>query len=238
MQIIPAVDVLDGAVVRLTRGDYGTAIVYAPDPVAMARGFVAEGADLVHLVDLAGARDGTHDVALWSRLGEAGIPFQVGGGIRDASRALAALEAGATRIVVGTAAVWDAGARDEILDAVGPERFVAAVDVSDGRARGSGWTDGGRPVALVAAELDAAGARRALVTGIARDGMLSGPDLDILGAVSRAAPGLALIGSGGVGSLADLSELADAGMEGAIVGRALYEGRFTVGEAVAHMQET
>ena len=238
MQIIPAVDVLDGAVVRLTRGDYDTAVVYASDPVATACGFVDEGADLVHVVDLAGAKDGSHDVSLWSRLGAAGVPFQVGGGIRDAQRARTAVSAGAARVVVGTAAVWSPGARGEILDAVGPESFVAAIDVRDGRAHGAGWMDEGRPVATVAAELAASGVRKALVTGIARDGMLSGPDLEVLGAVARAAPELGLIGSGGVGSLADLVALAATGAEGAIVGRALYEGRFTVREAVAHMRET
>jgi phosphoribosylformimino-5-aminoimidazole carboxamide ribotide isomerase len=238
MQIIPAVDVLDGAVVRLSKGDYDTAVVYAADPVATATGFVDEGAELVHVVDLAGARAGTHDVQLWSRLGDAGIPFQVGGGIRDARRAAEAVDAGAQRVVVGTAAVWSPGARDEILAAVGPERLVAAVDVRAGRARGAGWTDEGRPVDIVAAELQAAGVLRALVTGIARDGMLSGPDLGVLATVARSAPGMALIGSGGVGSLVDLSALAVAGVEGVIVGRALYEGRFTVREAVAHMRET
>ncbi len=238
MQILPAVDVLDGAVVRLTRGDYDDVTVYGDDPVAMAVSFVADGADLVHVVDLAGARDGTHDLELWRRLGTAGIPYQVGGGIRDASRAEAAVAAGATRVVVGTAAVWAPAARTEILGAVGADAFVAALDVSDGRARGAGWTDEGRPLAEVAAELQSVGVRRALVTGIARDGMLTGPDVGVLDEVAAAAPELALIGSGGVGTLDDLRALARHGVEGAIVGRALYEGRFTVAEAVAVTRET
>lgn len=233
MQIIPAVDVLDGSVVRLARGDYDRVTRYAQDPVDTALGFMGDGAALVHVVDLAGARDGTHDVGLWRRLAGAGVSFQIGGGIRDAGAAEAAVDAGAARVVVGTTAVWDAGARDEILATVGPERLVAALDVRDGRATGAGWLDEGRPVAEVASELAEAGVVRALVTGIAGDGMLSGPDLEVLEVVHRAAPSLALIGSGGVSSLNDLRALRSVGAEGAIVGRALYEGRFGVAEAVA-----
>jgi len=232
VQIIPAVDVLDGAVVRLARGDYRAVTRYSDDPVAQALSFLREGAPLVHVVDLAGARDGTHDVALWRRLADAGVDFQIGGGIRDARTAVAAVGAGARRVVVGTAAVWDARARDEILATIGPARVVAALDVREGMATGAGWTDGGRPVGDVAAELAGAGVVRALVTGIARDGMLSGPDLEVLCVVRGFAPALALIGSGGVGSLDDLRDLRDAGVEGAIVGRAVYEGRFGVAEAV------
>lgn len=238
MQILPAVDVLDGAVVRLARGRYDDVTVYANDPVAMAVSFVGDGADLVHVVDLAGARDGTHDVGLWRRLGDAGVPYQVGGGIRDAARAEAAVAAGASRVVVGTTAVWDPRARRDILETVGAHAFVAALDVEDGRARGTGWLDEGRPLSEVAAELQEVGVVRALVTGIARDGMLSGPDMDVLDQVAVAAPGLALIGSGGVGTLDDLHTLARHGVEGAIIGRALYEGRFSVAEAVALTRET
>lgn len=233
MEIIPAVDVLDGAVVRLAKGDYDHVTVYDPDPVARALAFGAEGASLVHVVDLAGARDGTHDEALWARLADAGVAFQIGGGIRTAAIADAAIAAGASRVVVGTAAVWDPTARSDILAAVGPSRFVAALDVRNGHATGAGWLDEGRPLDVVAGELEAAGVVRALVTGIARDGMLSGPDLDVLAAVRRSAPDVALIGSGGVGSLDDLVALQAAGAEAAIVGRAIYEGRFTVADAVA-----
>jgi phosphoribosylformimino-5-aminoimidazole carboxamide ribotide isomerase len=233
VQIIPAVDVLDGSVVRLARGDYEQVTVYSDDPVSTAVGFMGEGAALVHVVDLIGARDGTHDIGLWERLAAGGVVFQMGGGIRNADIASAAVTAGAARVVVGTAAVWDAVARDEILDAVGADRFVAALDVRDDKATGEGWRDEGRPLAEVADELAGAGIRRALVTGIARDGMLSGPDLAVLEVVRSVAPDMALIGSGGVGSLEDLATLRRTGAEGAIVGRAIYEGRFTVAEAVA-----
>lgn len=233
MQILPAVDVLDGAVVRLARGDYERVTVYDDDPVATATRFQEQGAALVHVVDLAGARDGSHDVDLWKRLGERGIRFQVGGGIRDAGRAVAAVAAGAVRVVVGTTAVWAPAVLGEMLTAVGSDRVVAALDVKTGRAHGAGWRDEGRPVADVAAELQDVGVVRALVTGISRDGMLSGPDVEVLEAVARAAPGLALIASGGVGRLADLELLRSRDVEGAIVGRAIYEGRFTVRQAVA-----
>ena len=233
MQIIPAVDVLEGSVVRLTKGDYTHITVYGDDPVAIARSFQDQGAALVHVVDLGGARDGTHDIDLWRSLAEVGVRFQTGGGIRNGAVAVAAVEAGAVRVVVGTAAVWDPQARNEIVAAVGSERFVAALDVRHGKARGAGWLDEGRPVAEVARELWASGITRALVTGIAGDGMLSGPDLDLLALVADAVPGMALIGSGGVGSLDDLAALAATDIEAVVVGRALYEGRFTIPDALA-----
>jgi phosphoribosylformimino-5-aminoimidazole carboxamide ribotide isomerase len=232
VQVIPAVDVLGGAVVRLARGSYDDVTRYASDPVEALVRWAAEGAELVHVVDLAGARDGLHPGELVSRLAAAGVAFQIGGGIRTVADAVAAVAGGAARVVVGTAAVWDTATVEEMVGALGEERVVAALDVREGRARGAGWRDGGLPVAEAAQRLASAGVGRALVTGIGGDGMMTGPDLALLATVAEAAPRLALIGSGGVGTLADLVALRDAGAEAAIVGRALYEGRFTLAEAM------
>ena len=135
MQIIPAVDVLDGAVVRLRKGDFGDVTVYGDDPAAAVRRFVDAGAALVHVVDLGAARTGKPTRALWEALGAAGLPFQAAGGIRDAAAAAATVAAGAHRVVAGTAAVRDPAALGAIARAVG-DRLVAALDVRDGLAYG------------------------------------------------------------------------------------------------------
>lgn len=229
VQIIPAVDVLNGRVVRLMHGDYDRVTVYADDPVAQARNWIDQGAALVHVVDLAGAKSGEPDVAMWASLAAAGVTFQVGGGIRTSDLALRALEAGATRVVMGTAAVWE----PEILARVGdPEKVVAAVDVKGGRATGAGWLDEGRAMPDVLDGLAAVGCERMLVTGIGRDGTMEGPETDLLRTVVDDGR-FAVIASGGVGTLEDLQSVAVLGCEAVIVGRALYEGRFTVADAIA-----
>lgn len=230
MFVIPAVDVLDGKVVRLLRGSFAEVTVYAHDPVAVAAGWIEGGADLVHLVDLEGARSGQPDRSLWQRFAAAGIPFQVGGGIRDAATARSALDLGAARVVLGTAAVWN----PQILCEVGnPERVVAAVDVAGGEARGEGWGGKGLSLEEVLAGLQTNKVNRMLVTSISRDGTMAGPDVTLIQEVKWLAPEMALIASGGVGELSDLRKLADAGCEAAIVGRAIYENRFTLEEARA-----
>ncbi len=233
MQVIPAVDVLAGRVVRLVEGDYDRVTVYADDPAEQARLWISEGATLVHVVDLDGARDGSFDAGLWHSLNAAGVAFQVGGGIRRTETAIAAVDAGAARVVMGTAAVWNPTLLGEVIAAIGGERIVVALDVRAGRATGAGWRDEGRELAAVVSDVVAQGAVRVLVTGIGRDGTMQGPDLDVIHEVQQAGPELAILGSGGVGSLDDMRILAATGVEGAIVGRALYEDRFTVAQAVA-----
>jgi phosphoribosylformimino-5-aminoimidazole carboxamide ribotide isomerase len=228
-QIIPAVDVLDGAVVRLLHGDYDLVTVYADDPVAQAKTWTDGGAALVHVVDLKGARTGDPDRDLWERLADAGISFQVGGGIRSAELARMALDCGASRVVMGTAAVWDPG----ILAQVGePDRVVAAVDVKGGRATGAGWLDEGRVLEDVLDGLAAHGCVRMLVTGIGRDGTMEGPETELLRTVLGDGR-FHIIASGGIGTVGDIAAVARMGCEGVIVGRALYERRFTLGEALA-----
>ncbi|MDE0188163.1 MAG: 1-(5-phosphoribosyl)-5-[(5-phosphoribosylamino)methylideneamino] imidazole-4-carboxamide isomerase [bacterium] len=229
MQIIPAVDILEGRVVRLLHGDYQRVTRYSDDPVDVAGGWMEQGAELVHVVDLSGAKTGDPDQRIWREMSEAGIPFQVGGGIRTADAARAALEAGARRVVMGTAAVWNPAALGEVGEV---ERVVAALDVRAGRARGAGWLDEGRSVPQALRGLREAGVVRLLVTGIERDGAMKGPDLDLLAQVGDLSD-MAVIASGGVGALSDLRAVAALGCEAAIVGRALYEGRFTLREAIA-----
>lgn len=229
MEVIPAVDVLGGAVVRLVGGDYARVIPYAADPVRQARRWVDQGAALVHVVDLDGARHGRPSPALWEGLAAAGVRFQVGGGIRDAATAARALDTGAERVVMGTAAVW---AAETVSEVERLDRVVAAVDVRAGRATGAGWTDRGRAMGEVLDDLAGVGVGRVLVTGIGRDGRLVGPDLTLLDSV--AADGrFAVIAGGGVGRLGDLAAVSRLGCEAVVVGRALYEGRFTLAEARA-----
>lgn len=230
MQVIPAVDVLGGQVVRLLRGSYDEVTVYGSDPTAIASRWIEQGASMVHVVDLVGARTGHPDPILWERLAADGISFQVGGGIRDAATARLALGTGASAVVMGTATVWD----PQVLEAVGaPDRVIAAIDVQRGQATGSGWIDEGKPLDEVLAPLESFGITRALVTAIVRDGTMSGPDLVLIGTVREAAPNLKITASGGVGELSDLRALAKAGCEAVVVGRALYENRFSLEQAIA-----
>jgi phosphoribosylformimino-5-aminoimidazole carboxamide ribotide isomerase len=231
--VIPAVDVLEGAVVRLIKGDYNAVTIYSDEPGAVASRWMLAGASIVHVVDLEGARSGTPSSSLCDTLSDAGVTFQIGGGIRDVSSALKAVRDGAARVVVGSAAVHDPAALDAIVDAVGSASVVAAIDVREGMAVGSGWLDGGVALPIVVERVVAAGIGTALVTGIERDGVLGGPNTEILETARGIAPGLSLIASGGVGTLDDLAMLRDSGYEAAIVGRALYENRFALEEAMA-----
>lgn len=228
MEIIPAVDVLAGSVVRLMHGDYGAVTRYGDDPVARVSAFLAEGASLVHVVDLEGARSGKPDERLLTALAATGGRFQIGGGIRTAEAANRVLLKGAARVVMGSAAVWE----PEVLAGVGEiQRVVAAIDVRKGRATGGGWLDDGRALDGVLDGVAGVGVQRVLVTGIDTDGTMDGPDLALLRRV-MADGRFAVIASGGVGSLDDLRRVAEVGCEGVIVGRALYEGRFTLAEAL------
>lgn len=236
MDVIPAVDVLGGKVVRLLRGEYSQSTEYGESPAAALRQWADAGAPLVHVVDLAGAKSGVPDTDLWAALAGEGVRFQLGGGIRDTVRAEQAVAAGVQRVVLGTAAVWQPDVLSSTVAAVGTDRVVAAIDVRRGRATGSGWRDDGRVLEVVVADVAEAGVTTVLVTGIERDGTMEGPNLDVMMAVGRIAPHIELLGSGGVGTLEDLCALSAAGAAGAIVGRALYEGQFTYAEAAAHVR--
>lgn len=233
MIVIPAVDMLDGSVVRLYQGRYEQVTTYSGDPRLQVEAFGQQGAGLVHIVDLAAARSGNMTNGVWEPLVAVGVSIQAGGGIRDPDIASSLLRAGVARIVVGTAAVDPAGPLEEIVAVAGPARLVVGLDVREGRVRGSGWTDEGRPLIEVVHRLVEAGVERVLVTGIISDGTMAGPDVRLLREVRSLAPQLAIIASGGVGTLHHLSGLARDDWEAVIVGRALYEGAFTLEEAMS-----
>jgi phosphoribosylformimino-5-aminoimidazole carboxamide ribotide isomerase len=215
IEVIPAVDVLGGEAVRLARGDYDRVVERAGDPRDLAERWVRAGAPRLHLVDLDGARDGGVDAALVADVAALGVPVQASGGIRSIDDARALLDAGADRVVVGTAA-WPDPARWLALgDAV-----VLALDVLDGVVRTAGWT---KSTGLSLAEaLRRAEGARILVTAIDRDGTLAGPDLEL---VRIAAAGRRVIAAGGVRSPQDVFELQRAGAEAVVAGRALLSHR-------------
>ncbi len=218
IDVIPAVDVLGGEAVRLRRGAYDDVVERAADPVELAQRWRDAGAGRIHLVDLDGARSGRTRPELVRRTVDAcaPVPVQASGGIRSVEDAWALLDAGADRVVVGTAAWPDPG---EWADALGAA-LVVAIDVQDGRLRTAGWTrDEGLGVADALARAAAAGVVRCLVTSIERDGTLAGPDLELVRTAAAAGP--AVLAAGGIRSRADVAALAAAGAEAAVVGRAL-----------------
>ncbi len=231
MEVIPAIDVLDGRAVRLAKGRRDAVTLEGGDPVALARRFASDGAARLHLVDLDGAFSGTPSPGLVaSVVAASGLPLQVGGGYRTVEALEAALAAGAERVMVGTAAL-SPGFLAAAVATVG-SALVVAIDVQDGRVAVEGWT---RSSALTAPELSRrcaeAGVARLLVTATARDGSLAGPDLDLLAQVLPV--GLPVIAAGGIASTADLRALQELGCEAAVAGSALLAGRFTLAEARA-----
>jgi len=217
VEVIPAVDVLGEGAVRLHRGAYDEVVERAGDPVGLARRFAAAGAPRIHLVDLDGARAGRVRPALVRLVAEAIAPaaLQASGGIRSLADARALLDAGAERVIVGTAAFPDPAAWASL-----GARLVVALDVRDGQVRTAGWTTGsGLLVGEAVERCVAAGIERVLCTAIDRDGTLAGPDLELTRSV--AASGLRVLAAGGVRSPADVDALAAAGAEAAVVGRAL-----------------
>jgi len=228
--VYPAIDVLDGRVVRLAEGARERVTVEGGDPAEAARRFAAEGASFLHLVDLDGAFSGSPSPGLVESVAAAGLPVQAGGGYRDVAAIDAALAAGAARVMVGTAALSPAFLAD--ASARFGERLVVAIDARDGRVAVEGWT---RASDLSPSELAAscaeAGVRRLLVTSTRRDGSLAGPDLALLDEILPC--GLPVLAAGGVASLDDLLALRDLGCEGAVAGSALWRGRFTLPEALA-----
>lgn len=237
MILFPAVDIRDGKAVRLTQGDYDRERIYNDDPLDAARSWVSAGATHLHVVDLDGARDGERrNIEHLRRIAaESGAPVQYGGGLRDLAAIEAALDAGAWRAVIGTAAFRDAELVRDAVERFG-DRVVVSADARDGRIAAQGWTESTDVNAADAvAALASAGVQTFVYTDIARDGMLTGPDADGLVRICAAAGWSNVIASGGVGETPHLSALRDLGvdnLEGVIVGKALYEGRFSIGQAL------
>jgi phosphoribosylformimino-5-aminoimidazole carboxamide ribotide isomerase len=233
--LYPAIDIRGGRAVRLIQGDYERETAYDDDPVVAARRWAAEGAHWLHVVDLDGARAG-EPVNLDHVRGivaAVDIPVQLGGGLRDSKKVEEAISSGAERVVLGTAAVRDAELAAAIAAAHG-DRVVVSVDARSGKVAAEGWTQSSDlDTAEVLAALTDRGIRRFIYTPVDVDGLMEGPDLDSLREVAKATDS-ELIYSGGVGGLEDLRALADLGLGnlgGVIVGRALYEGRFSIAEA-------
>jgi phosphoribosylformimino-5-aminoimidazole carboxamide ribotide isomerase len=229
MDLYPAIDLRGGRVVRLLQGDFAQETVYGDDPVVVAKAFADAGAPWVHVVDLdAARRAGSNRDLVVAVAAAVSVPVQTGGGVRDSSL----LASGVTRVVIGSAAVEDPPLVAQ-LGLEHPGRIAVGLDHRGGEIRTRGWEQGsGRQLLDVVDILAVPGVAAFVVTDIARDGVLSGPDVSGYATLVARTP-VPVIASGGVGSLDDLRALADTGVAGAIVGKALYEGRFTIEQAVA-----
>jgi phosphoribosylformimino-5-aminoimidazole carboxamide ribotide isomerase len=242
MILVPAIDIRDGKAVRLVRGDFAAETVYADDPLEAARGWAAQGARFLHVVDLDGARAGEPvNLDHLRRIAEAlPTPVEYGGGLRSVATVRQALAAGAARVVLGTAAYTDADFLDEVL-AAWTARVMVAVDVRGGRVSVAGWTKETQMRAEdVVERMQRRGVRQFVYTNVDRDGTLEGPDLGEVRRVSAAIRGRFLY-SGGIGSLDDLRALRAlrlVNLAGVVAGKALYERRFGIPEAHAVLEET
>jgi phosphoribosylformimino-5-aminoimidazole carboxamide ribotide isomerase len=239
-ELMAAIDLREGRVVRLAQGDFDRETVYGEDPIQTAREFAATGVGWLHLVDLDGARKGVPGQAgliadLVSAM-DGVVACQVAGGLRTEGAVRSALVNGARRVVLGTAALDDPSFAGRLVEAFGPERIACAIDVRDGRALGRGWEPltGSPPAIETAAGLAEVGVRRFVVTAIERDGLLEGPDLGLLKQFAGADLG-EIIASGGLSSIADLQAVRELGCVGGIVGRAIYEGTLDLSQAVRTM---
>lgn len=237
MILYPAIDILDGKAVRLLKGEYADKTDYFDDPLDAALQWSEGGAEYLHVVDLDGAKEGRPmNLDAISRISAAvRCPIEVGGGLRDAESVKALLDAGAARVVIGTAALRDPDFLDATLVENGSAKVVVAVDARGGEVSLAGWTEtSGVDVADAVAELSKRGVARFLFTPIEVDGTMEGPNIPELKRVA-AATDADVIASGGVGNIGHLVELAEEApinVEGVIVGKALFEGRFTVAEGV------
>jgi phosphoribosylformimino-5-aminoimidazole carboxamide ribotide isomerase len=237
MILFPAIDLKDGQCVRLLKGDMGQATVFNDDPAAQARSFVAQGFEWLHLVDLNGAVDGkpVNSAAVEAILKAVPMPVQLGGGIRDMETITHWLERGVRRVILGTAALEDPELVRTACRAY-PGRIVVSIDARDGKVASRGWVETTEVKALdLALAMEKAGVAAIVFTDIDRDGALSGVNVDATVDLAWAL-NVPVIASGGIASIADLRALLDeedSGIEGAISGRALYDGRIDPQEALA-----
>lgn len=235
MYILPSIDIKDGKVVRLRQGDFEQMTVFSNNPVDIARSWQEEGATWLHVVDLDGALTGqpsNTDVVIQIRQA-VGLHVQVGGGLRGVDDIAHLIAQGMDRVVLGTAAIQNPALVRDLVEIWG-EKIVIALDARDGQVATQGWTVGSaRSTVDVAAEMAEVGVRRLLYTSINRDGMFDGPDLAGLAAIQQAVgPEVGVIASGGIATLDDLIALRDQGLEGAIIGSALYTGAIKLSAAI------
>ncbi|MDG3003646.1 1-(5-phosphoribosyl)-5-[(5-phosphoribosylamino)methylideneamino]imidazole-4-carboxamide isomerase [Paludisphaera mucosa] len=233
MQVIPAIDLRGGLCVRLRQGDYDRETVFGDDPAAMAGRWVSEGATRIHLVDLDGAKAGkpVNVDAVRAVVQSVPVPCQLGGGVRDEKTIETWLEAGIERVIVGTQALRDPSWFRSMAEKH-PGRLVLGLDARDGMVATDGWLETSNvSAAELAGRFDDLPLAAIIYTDIARDGTLEGPNLDATAALCRRVK-TSVIASGGVGELADVDRLAALPVVGCIVGRALYEGKFSLADAV------
>ena len=234
MEVIPAIDLRGGKCVRLYQGDYAQETVYSDDPLETALRWVDMGATRLHIVDLDGARDGSPaNLNAVERIASAvNFPLHLGGGIRDIDTARAAIDAGASRIMLGTAAFEDPALISALLNEFGAESIIVSVDAKDGMVALRGWTEGSGALATqLVADMAALGVLRFLYTDISRDGTLTEPNFDGVSALVNQG-GIHIIAAGGIATVAQLKRLAGIGAEAAIVGRAIYTGDIDLRAAI------
>ena len=235
MQLYPAIDIKNGKCVRLTQGAFDNEKIYADRPEEIARLWKEKGASFLHLVDLDGALKGrsVNEGVIRRIVEETGLPAEIGGGIRTAEAVKNMLDLGIRRVIIGTKAVERPEFMKELAETFGPDRIVAGVDAKNGMVAVEGWEKISSVSAVdLCLQMKEYGIRHIVYTDISRDGMLSGPNVEATKLLTEQT-GLDVIASGGVSSLGDLKALDRAGISGAIIGKALYENRIDLAEAIS-----
>lgn len=238
MQLYPAIDMKGGKCVRLTQGLFDHVKIYADTPADMAKLWCSQGATFLHLVDLDGALAG-HSVnaaAIERIVKEVDVPIQLGGGIRSEAAVRAMLELGVTRCIIGTKAVESPEFIRDLIGTFGPDRIVIGVDAKDGMVAIEGWEKVSSLSAIdLCRQMQGFGVKHIVYTDISRDGMLSGPNIPYTKELTDET-GMDIIASGGVSCMEDLEQLHQAGIHGAIIGKALYENRVALSEAIGRFE--
>lgn len=239
MQLYPAIDMKGGKCVRLTQGLFDNVKVYSDTPAHMAKLWVEQGASFLHLVDLDGALAGhsVNEAAIRAIVEETSVPVQLGGGIRSAQAVKNMLSLGITRCIIGTKAVEQPEFIRQLIEQFGPERIVVGVDAKDGMVAVHGWEKVSTVTAVsLCMQMKEYGVRHIVYTDISKDGTLTGPNVAYTKMLTDET-GLDIIASGGVSCMEDLAALHDSGIQGAIIGKALYENRIRLPEAIASFEQ-
>lgn len=235
MRIYPAIDIIDGNCVRLVQGDYSQKTKFADDPREVAIGFTEQGGEFIHIVDLDGAKSGsTPNMELILDIAKSvDVPIEVGGGIRNMQTVEQYLENGVQRVIIGTAALEEDGFVEAAVKKYG-DRIAVGIDAKDGMAAVSGWEKVSRVSALeLAKKMEKIGVKYIIYTDIATDGMLKGPNVAAMKEMVKNVPEVNIIASGGVSCIDDIKALLKTGVEGAIVGKALYTDRLNLADAIS-----
>ena len=238
MKLYPAIDLKDGKCVRLLQGDYNEVTVYGDDPTEMAKKWEALGGDLLHIVDLDGAKEGKgiNDKAVEAIAKELSMPVEIGGGIRSLEDIERKLKMGVERVILGSAAVKDPELVEKAIATFGADKVVVGVDAKNGKVAVEGWLEVTNHSALAfCKELKRKGVKTVIYTDIAKDGMMQGPNIEETKKLVEES-GLSIIASGGVSTIEDLKALEKIGVEGAIIGKALYTGAIDLAEAARFFQ--